>query len=112
MIEIGITKLDYALLLEDWKLEIVYPKDTAMKIKESLERRAEKLFLEKKGDLKTIRIRFYELGQGCVSWIETFCTFQFTFRSHGLSKCEGTLKLRVQAIIDRGINENVTPQEV
>lgn len=112
MIEIGISKLDYALLLENWTLEAVYPKDTAMQIKEALERQAEKFFLEKKGDLKTIRIRFYELGTGCISWVETFCTFQFTFRSHGLSKCEGTLKLRVQAITDSGINENVTPQEV
>lgn len=111
MIEIGITKLDYALLLENWTLEIVYPRDTAMKIKEALERRAEKLFLEKKGDLRTIRIRFYELGQGCVCWLETFCSFQFTFRSHGFSKSEGTLKLRVQAILDSGINENVTPEE-
>lgn len=111
MIELRISKSDYALLLESWTMEAVYPKDTAMKIKESLERRAEKLFLEKEGDLKMIRIRFYERGQGCVSWIETICSFQFTFRSHGPSKCEGTLKLRVQAIIDSGINENVTPQE-
>lgn len=112
MIEIGITKLDFMLLLEDWKLEIVYPKDTAMKLKEAFERQAEKLFLEKKGDLKTVRIRFYELGKGRISWLKAFCTFQFTFRSHGLSKSEGTLKLRVQAIINSGINENVTPQEV
>ena len=112
MIEIGISKLDYVLLLENWTLEIVYPKDTAMQIKKALEKQAEKFFLEKKGDLRTVKIRFYELGQGCVSWLETFSTFQFTFRSHGLSKSEGTLKLRVQAILDSGINENVTPQEV
>lgn len=111
MVEVGISKLDYALLLENWTLEIVYPKNTAMQIKEEFERQAEKFFLERKGDLKTVRIRFYELGQGSICWIETFSTFQFTFRSHGLSKCEGTLKLRVQAILDSGINENVTPQE-
>ena len=112
MIEIGLTKSDYALLLKSWELKTVYPKNTAMKIKKRLEEHAEKLFLEKKGDLKTVKIRFFELGKSHICWIETFCSFRLKFPYYGLSKCEGTLKLKVEAIIDRETNNNITPQEV
>lgn len=112
MVEIGLTKSDYALLLNSWELEKVYPKDTAMKIKKWLEEHAEKLFLENKGDSKTVKIRFFELDKSHICWIETFCSFRLKFPCYGLSKCEGTLKLKVEAIIDRETNENLTPQEV
>lgn len=112
MIKLGLTKYDYSLLLEKWELKIVYPEETAMKVKEALERAAENFFLEKKGEPKTVRIQFYELGTGCVSWIETFCNFHFTFESHGVYKRQGILKLKVEVITDRGVYINMTPQEV
>lgn len=112
MIEIGLTKEDYSLLLEGWELETVYPKNTAMKIKKELEEHAKKLFLEKKGDLKAVKIRFFEIGKKHICWIETFCSFRFKFTYYDPSKCEGTLKLKVEAIIDREIYINVPPQEV
>lgn len=112
MIKLGLTKYDYSLLLEKWELQIVYPEETAKKVREALERAAENFFLEKKGEPKTVRIQFYELGAGCIPWLETFCNFQFAFQSHGVYKREGILKLKVEAITDSGIYINVTPQEV
>lgn len=111
MIELGLTKYDYSLLLERWELETVYPKNTAMKIKKELKEHAEKLFLEKKRDLKAVKIRFFELGKKHICWIETFCSFRLKFPYYGPSKCEGTLKLKVEAIIDRDVYINVPPQE-
>lgn len=112
MIQLGLSKYDYSLLLEKWELETVYPKNTAMKIKKELKEHAEKLFLEKKGGLKAVKIRFFELGEKHICWIETFCSFRLKFPYYGLSKCEGTLKLKVEAIIDGDVYINVPPQEV
>lgn len=112
MIGLGLSKYDFLLLLEKWKLQIVYPEETAKKVREELERAAENFFLEKKGKPKTVQIQFYELGTGCVSWVETFCNFQFTFKSHGVYEREGILTLRVEAIVDKGVHINMTPQEV
>lgn len=111
MIELGLSKYDYSLLLEKWKIKIVYPEETAKQIKTEFEKAAENFFLEKKGEPKTVIIRFYELGTGCISWIETFSTFQFTFQSHGVYKRQGILTLRVEAIVDKGVHINMTPQE-
>lgn len=112
MIELGLTKYDYSLLLEKWEIKIVYPEETAKQIRAEFEKAAENFFLEKKGEPKTVIVRFYELGTGCISWVETFCNFQFTFKSHGAYKREGILTLRVEAIVDKGVHINMTPQEV
>lgn len=112
MIKVGLSKYDYSLLLEKWEIKIVYPEEVAKKIREGLERAAENFFLEKKGEPKTVRIQFYELDTGCISWVETFSTFQFNFQSHGVYKRQGILTLKVEAITDRGIHINITPQEV
>ena len=112
MIKLGLSKYDYSLLLEKWELQIVYPEETAKKVREALERVAENFFLEKKGEPKTVRIQFYELGTGCISWVETFCNFQFTFKSYGVYGRQGILTLRVEAIVDKGVHINMTPQEV
>ena len=112
MIQIGLTKVDFALLLENWEIKIVYPEETAKQIRAELERRAKKLFLEKEGEPKTVRIQFYELGTGCICWVETFCNFQFTFQSSVVYKRQGILTLRVEEIIDEGIHINITSQEV
>lgn len=112
MIKLGLTKYDYSLLLEKWEIKIVYPEETAKKVREALERAAENFFLEKEGKPKTVRIQFYELGTGCISWVETFCNFQFTFQSSVVYKRQGILTLRVEAIVDEGVHINMTPQEV
>ena len=111
-IEIGLTKEDYSLLLDRWELETVYPKNTAMKIKKELKEHAEKLFLKNKGDIKAVKIRFFELGKKNICWIETFCRVRLKFPYYGPSTCEGTLNLQVEAIIDRDVYINVPPQEV
>ena len=111
MIQIGLTKVDFALLLENWKLQAVYSEKTAMRIKKELEMHAEKLFLEKKEDSKVVKIRFFELGLGCKCWVETFSTFQFTFQSHGVYGRQGILTLKVEAIIDNGYHIDTTPKE-
>ena len=112
MIQIGLSEYDYSLLLEKWEIKIVYPEETAKKVREGLERAAQNFFLEKKGEPKTVRIHFYELGTGCKCWVETFCNFQFTFQSHGVYKRQGILTLKVEVITDKGIHINITPQEV
>lgn len=112
MVKLGLSKYDYSLLLEKWKIKIVYPEETAKQIRAEFERVAEKLFLEKEGKSKTVRIQFYELGTGCISWVETFCNFQFTFQSSVVYKRQGILTLRVEAITDRGVYINIPPQEV
>ena len=112
MIKIVLTKYDYSLLLEKWEIKIVYPEETAKKVRAELERRAKKLFLEKEGEPKTVRIQFYELGTGCISWVETFCNFQFTHQYSVVYKRHEILTLRVEEIIDEGIHINITPQEV
>lgn len=112
MIELGLTKYDYSLLLEKWEIKIVYPEETAKQVREELERTAEHFFLEEKGEPKTVRVRFYELGTGHISWVKAFCNFQFTFQSHGVYKRQGILTLRVEAIVDEGVHVNMTPQEV
>lgn len=111
MIEIGLTKVDFMLLLESWKLEAVYSEKTAMELKKEFELHAEKFFLEKKGELKTVKIRFFELGTGCRCWMDTFCSFQFTFQYNDLYEREGVLKLKVQAIIKNGCRVNISLQE-
>lgn len=112
MIQIGLTKVDFALLLENWELQAVYTEETAMRLKKELEMHAEKFFLEKKGDLKVVKIRFFELGLGCKCWMETFCSFKFTFLYNDDSEREGVLGLKVQAIIDNGSHVNISLQEV
>lgn len=112
MIELGLSKYDFALLLEKWEIQIVYPEETAKKVKGALEENAENLFLEKKGEPKTVRIQFYELGKGRICWLETFCNFQFTFQSYEVYKRQGILKLKVEVITDRGFSVNITPQGV
>ena len=112
MIEIGLTNVDFALLLENWKLQAVYSEKTAMRIKKEFEMHAEKFFLEKKGSLKTVKIRFFELGIGCKCWVETFCSFKFTFLYNDSSEREGVLDLKVQAIADSGYHINISLQEV
>ena len=112
MVKLGLSKYDYSLLLEKWEIKIVYPEETAEQIRAELERRAKKLFLEKEGEPKTVRIQFYELGTGCISWVETFCNFQFTFQSSVVYKRQGILTLRVEEIINEGIHINITSQEV
>lgn len=112
MIKIGLSKYDYSLLLEKWEIKIVYPEETAKKVREGLERAAKNFFLEKEGEPKTVRVQFYEFGTGCISWVETFSTFQFTFQSYGVYKRQGILTLKVEAITDEGIHINITPQEV
>lgn len=112
MIKIGLTKYDYSLLLEKWEIKIVYPEGTAKKVRKGLERAAENFFLRKEEEPKTVRIQFYEFGTGCISWVETFSTFHFTFQSHGVYKRQGILTLKVKAITDEGIHINITPQEV
>jgi len=112
MIEIGLTKVDFALLLESWELEAAYSEKTAMELKKEFELQAEKFFLEKKRDLKVVKIRFFELGIGCRCWMETFCSFKFTFQYNDFYEYEGVLKLKVQAIIKDGYNVNVNLQEV
>lgn len=111
MIKLGLSKYDYSLLLEKWEIKIVYPEETAKQIRAEFERVAENFFLEKKGNPKTVRVQFYELGTGCVSWVETFSTFQFTFQYHGVYKRQGILTLRVEAITDRGVHIDTTPKE-
>ena len=44
MIEIGLREVDFALLLENWKLQAVYSEKTAMRIKKEFEMHAEKFF--------------------------------------------------------------------
>ena len=112
MIKVGLTKHDYSLLLEKWEIKIVYPEKTAMRIKKEFEMHAEKFFLEKKGSLKTVKIRFFELGIGCKCWVETFCSFKFTFLYNDSSEREGVLDLKVQAIADSGYHINISLQEV
>ena len=112
MIELGLSTYDYSLLLEKWEIKIVYPEKTAKQVKEALEKTAEDFLLEKKGEPKTVRVRFYELGTGYISWVKAFCNFQFTFQSHGVYKRQGILTLRVEAIVDKGVHINMTPQEV
>ena len=112
MIKVGLTKHDYSLLLEKWEIKIVYPEETAKKVREGLERAAQNFFLEKEGEPKTVRVQFYEFGTGCISWVETFSTFQFTFQSHGVYGRQGILTLKVEAIIDNGCNVNISLQEV
>lgn len=112
MIQIGLTKVDYSVLLESWKLQAVYSEKTAMRIKEEFEMHAEKPFLEKERDLKVVKIRFYELGLGCKRWVETFCSFKFTFLYNDDSEREEVLDLKVQAIIDSGCHVNISLQEV
>ena len=112
MVKLGLSKYDYSLLLEKWEIKIVYPEETAKKVREGLERCAINFFLEKEGEPKTVRIQFYELGTGCISWVETFCNFQFTFQSSVVYKRQGILTLRVEEIIDEGIHINITSQGV
>lgn len=112
MIQIGLTEVDFALLLENWELQAVYTEETAMRLKKELEMQAEKFFLEKKGDLKVVKIRFFELGLGCKCWVETFCSFKFTFLYNDDSEREGVLDLKVQAIVDNGCHVNISLQEV
>lgn len=112
MIQIGLTKVDLALLSESWELQAVYSEKTAMQIKEELERYAEKFFLEKKGDLKVVKIRFFELGIGCRCWIETLCSFKFTFLYNDFYERVGVLDLKVQAIIKNGYHVNISLQEI
>lgn len=112
MIKLGLSKYDYSLLLEKWEIKIVYPEETAKKVREGLERRAINFFLEKEGEPKTVRIQFYELGTECISWVETFSTFQFTFQSYGVYGRQSILTLKVEEIIDEGTYINITPQEV
>ena len=112
MIQIGLTKVDFALLLKNWEIKIVYPEETAKKVREGLERCAINFFLEKEGEPKTVRIQFYELGTGCISWVETFCNFQFTPQYSVVYKRHEILTLRVEEIIDEGIHINITQQEV
>lgn len=111
MIRLGLSKYDYSLLWEKWKIKIVYPEETAKQIRAEFERVAENFFLEKKGNPKTVRIQFYELGTGCKCWVETFSTFQFTFQSYGVYKRQGILTLKVEAIIDNGYHIDTTPKE-
>lgn len=111
MIKLGLSKYDYSLLLEKWEIKIVYPEETAKKVKAEFERVAENFFLEKKGTHKTVRIQFYELGTGCISWVETFSTFKFTFQSYGVYGRQGMLTLKVEAIIDNGYHIDTTPKE-
>ena len=111
MIQIGLTKVDFALLLENWELQAVYSEKTAMRLKKELEMHAEKFFLEKKGNLKVVKIRFFELGLGCRCWVETFCNFKFTFLYNDDSEREGVLDLKVQAIINNGCHINMSLQE-
>ena len=112
MVKLGLSKYDYSLLLEKWEIKIVYSEETAKQIRAEFERVAENFLLEKEGAPKTVRIQFYELGTGCISWVETFSTFQFTFQSHGVYKRQGILTLKVEAITDSGIHIDTTPQEV
>lgn len=112
MVKLGLSKYDYSLLLEKWEIKIVYPEETAKKVREGLERCAINFFLEKEREPKTVRIQFYELGTGCISWVETFCNFQFTFHSSVVYKRQEILTLRVEEIIDEGIHINITQQEV
>lgn len=112
MVKLGLSKYDYSLLLENWQIKIVYPEEIAKQIRKEFERVAENFFLEKKGEPKTVKIQFYELGTGCISWVDTFSTFKFTFQSYGVYGRQGILTLRVEAIIDRGIHIDTTPQEV
>lgn len=112
MIEIGLTKVDFMLLFESWELESAYSEKTAMKLKEEFERYAETFLLEKRRDTKIVKIRFFELGTGCKSWMDTFCSFKFTFQYNDLYKYEGVLKLKVQAIIKIGYRVNISLQEV
>ena len=112
MVTLGLSTYDYALLLEKWEIKIVYPEETAKQIKKDFEKAAESFLLEKKGEPKTVIVRFYELGTGCISWVETFSTFHFTFQSHGFYGRQGVLTLRVYAIVDKGVHINMTPQEV
>lgn len=112
MIQIGLTEVDFALLLENWKLQAVYSEKTAMRLKKELEMHVEKFFLEKKGDSKIVKIRFSELGLGCKCWVETFCSFKFTFLYNDDSEREGVLDLKVQAIINNGFHTNISLQEV
>ena len=112
MIQIGLTEVDSALLLENWELQAVYSEKTAMRLKKELEMHAEKIFLEKKGNLKIVKIRFFELGLGCRCWVETFCSFKFTFLYNDDSEREGVLDLKVQAIINNGCQINISLQEV
>ena len=112
MIVLGLTKYDYSLLLEKWEIKIVYPEETAKKIRREFKKASENFFLEKKGEPKPVIVRFYELGTGCISWVETFSTFKFTFQSHEVYKRQGILTLRVEAIVDEGVHINMTPQEV
>ena len=111
MVKLGLSKYDYSLLLEKWKIKIVYPEETAKQIRAELERRAEKLFLEKEGEPKTVKIQFYELGTGCISWVETFCNFQFTPQYSVAYKRQGILTLKVEEIIDEGTYINMSLQE-
>ena len=112
MIQIGLTEVDFALLFEKWKLQAVYSEKTAMRLKKELEMHVEKFFLEKKGDSKVVKIRFSELGLGCKCWVETFCSFKFTFLYNDDSEREGVLDLKVQAIINNGFHTNISLQEV
>ena len=112
MIKLGLSKYDYSLLWEKWKIKVVYPEETAKKVREEFERVVENFFLEKKGAPKTVRIQFYELGTGYKCWVETFSTFQFNFQSHGVYGRQGILTLKVEAIIDNGCHVNISPQEV
>lgn len=112
MVKLGLSKYDYSLLLEKWEIKVVYPEETAKKVREGLERCAINFFLKKEGEPKTVRVRFYELGTGCISWVETFCNFQFTFQYGVAYKRHEILTLRVEEIIDEGIHINITPQEV
>ena len=112
MIKLGLSKYDYLLLLKKWEIKIVYPEESSKKVREGLERNAINLFLEKEGEPKTVRIQFYELGTGCISWVETFCNFQFTPQYSVAYKRHEILTLRVEEIIDEGIHINITPQEV
>ena len=111
MIQIGLTKVDFVLLLENWELQAVYSQETAMRIKKELEMNAEKFSLEKKKDLKVVKIRFYELGTGCKRWVETFCSFKFTFLYNEDSEREGVIKLEVQKIINDGCHIHMSLQE-
>lgn len=112
MIKIGLSKYDYSLLLEKWEIKIVYPEETAKKVRAELKEHAEKLFLEKKGELKAVKIRFFELSKKHICWVETFSTFHFSFQYHGVYGRQGILTLKVEAIIDKDVYINVPPQEV
>ena len=112
MIKLGLSKYDYSLLLEKWEIKIVYPEETAKQIMAELERHAKNFFLEKEGEPKTVKIQFYELGTGCISWVETFCNFQFTPQYSVFYERNEILRLKVEAITDEGIHINITPQEV